>query len=60
MRKISMALPFILATTLGVAVNSAYAQGMDPYPVKGQIPSCKSSFGIANCMLNGLPDFITP
>ncbi len=44
MKKISTALPFILATTLGVAVNSAYAQGVDPYPVKGQVLQVLEAF----------------
>lgn len=44
MTKIAAALPFILATTLGVAVNSAYAQGMDPYPVKGQVLQVLEAF----------------
>jgi hypothetical protein len=44
MKKMSTMLPFIVATTLGVAVNSAYAQGMDPYPVKGQVLQVLEAF----------------
>jgi hypothetical protein len=44
MKKMSTALPFIVATTLGIAVNSVYAQGMDPYPVKGQILQVLEAF----------------
>lgn len=44
MRKMSKALPFILAITLGDAVNSVYAQGLDPYPVKGQVLQVLESF----------------
>ena len=45
MRQMSKALPFILATTLGVVVNSVHAQGLDPYPVKGQVLQVLESFG---------------
>lgn len=44
MKKISSALPFIFATAFGVAASSTYAQGIEPYPVKGQVLQVLESF----------------
>jgi len=44
MKKISSALPFILATAFGVAASATYAQGIEPYPVKGQVLQVLESF----------------
>jgi hypothetical protein len=44
MKKTLAALPLILATTLGVATSPVRAQGMEPYPVKGQVLQVLEAF----------------
>ncbi len=44
MKKTINAIPFVLAGVLGLAISSAYADGPDPYPIKGQVLQVLEAF----------------
>ena len=44
MKKTSAAWPFLLVSALSMATNSAFADGLDPYPVKGQVLQVLEAF----------------